>query len=47
MINKTRSKITNLNEKEILEIQQGLKDIKKGKVYSINSIARKLGVTLK
>ncbi len=36
-----------LNEEEIEEIQKGLEDIKKGKVYPIESVARELGITLK
>lgn len=36
-----------LNEKEIEEIQKGLEDIKKGKVYSIESVAKELGITLR
>jgi len=35
-----------LSENEINEIQQGLEDIKKGRVYSIESVAGELGVTL-
>lgn len=34
-------------EEEINEIQQGLEDIKKGRVYSIESVAKELGITLK
>ena len=36
-----------LTEEEINEIQKGLEDIKKGRVYPIESIARELGITLK
>ncbi|MBS3170179.1 hypothetical protein J4223_00170 [Candidatus Woesearchaeota archaeon] len=36
-----------LSEKEISEIQQGLEDVKKGRVYSISSVAKELGITLK
>ncbi len=36
-----------LTEEEINEIQRGLEDIKKGRVYSIESVARELGITLK
>jgi predicted transcriptional regulator len=36
-----------LNEQEIDEIQKGLEDIKKGRVYSIESVARELGIALK
>jgi predicted CopG family antitoxin len=36
-----------LNEDEINEIQKGLEDIKKGKVYSIESVAKELGVALR
>jgi len=35
-----------MNEEEITEIQQGLEDIKKGKVYSIDSVAKELGIIL-
>ena len=31
------------NEDEISEIQKGLEDIKKGRVYSIESVAKELG----
>ena len=36
-----------LSEDEINEIQKGLDDIKKGRVFSIDSVARELGITLK
>lgn len=36
-----------LTEEEIKEIQEGLEDIKKGRVYSIESVAEELGVSLK
>lgn len=36
-----------LSEDEINEIQQGLEDIKKGRVYPIESVAKELGVSLK
>jgi predicted transcriptional regulator len=36
-----------LSEEEIIEIQKGLEDIKKGKVYSIESVAKELGIALK
>jgi len=36
-----------LSEDEITEIQEGLEDIKKGRVYSIESVAEELGVSLK
>ena len=36
-----------LDKKEIYEIQQGLEDIKKGRVNSIYLIAKELGVILK
>lgn len=36
-----------LNEEEISEIQKGLEDIKRGRVYPIESIARELGISLK
>lgn len=37
----------NLSEEEINEIQEGLEDIKRGRVYSIDSVAKELGVSLK
>ena len=36
-----------LSEGEINEIQKGLEDVKKGKVYSIEVVARELGIALK
>jgi predicted CopG family antitoxin len=36
-----------LSEDEITEIQKGLEDIKKGRVYPIESIAKELGITLR
>ena len=36
-----------LNEKEINEIQKGLEDVKKGRVYPIEVVARELGIALK
>lgn len=36
-----------LSEEEINEIQQGLEDIKKGRVYPIEIVAKELGITLK
>ncbi len=36
-----------LSEDEINEIQKGLEDVKKGRVYPIESVARELGITLK
>lgn len=36
----------NLSEDEINEIQRGLEDVKKGRVYSIESVAKELGVCL-
>jgi predicted transcriptional regulator len=36
-----------LSEEEINEIQKGLEDVKKGKVYSIEVVARELGIALK
>lgn len=36
-----------LTEEEIKEIQEGLEDIKKGRIYSIESVAKELGVSLK
>jgi predicted CopG family antitoxin len=37
----------NLSEEEINEIQKGLEDVKKGKVYSIEVVAKELGIALK
>ncbi len=36
-----------LTEQEIIEIQQGLEDIKKGRTTSIEIIAKELGIKLK
>jgi predicted CopG family antitoxin len=36
-----------LSEEEINEIQKGLEDIKKGRVYPIEVVARELGIALK
>jgi len=36
-----------LSEEEINEIQKGLEDVKKGRVYSIEAVARELGIALK
>jgi len=36
-----------LGEEEINEIQKGLEDIKRGRVYPIEFVARELGITLK
>lgn len=36
-----------LDKEEIEEIKKGLDDIKRGKVSSIESVARELGITLK
>lgn len=36
-----------ISDIEINEIQKGLEDIKKGKVYPIDSVAKELGITLK
>ena len=36
-----------LSEEEINEIQQGLEDIKKGRVYPIEIVAKELGIALK
>ena len=36
-----------LNDDEIEEIQQALEDIKKGRVYPIEKVAKELGITLK
>ena len=35
-----------LSEEEINEIQKGLEDIKRGRVYSIESVAKRLGIKL-
>ena len=35
-----------MSEEEISEIQNGLEDIKKGNVYSIESVAKELGIIL-
>jgi predicted CopG family antitoxin len=37
----------NLSEEEINEIQKGLEDVKKGKVYSIEVVAKELGIALR
>ena len=36
-----------LSEEEINEIQKGLEDVKKGRVYPIEAVARELGIALK
>ena len=36
-----------LSEEEIKEIEKALEDIKKGRVYSIEDVARELGVALR
>ena len=36
-----------LSEEEINEIQKGLEDVKKGRVYPIEIVARELGIALK
>ena len=36
-----------LSDEEIKEIEKGLEDIKKGRVYSIESVAEELGIDLK
>ncbi|MBU1203519.1 MAG: hypothetical protein KKG60_00435 [Nanoarchaeota archaeon] len=36
-----------LTDKEILEIQEALEEVKKGQVYSIEEVAKELGVLLK
>ncbi len=36
-----------LDADEIEEIQKGLEDIKRGRVYTIESVAKELGITLK
>ncbi len=35
-----------MDEDEISEIQRGLEDIKKGRVYPIGSVAKELGIVL-
>ena len=35
-----------LSDEEINEIQKGLEDVRKGKVYSIESVAKELGISL-
>ncbi len=35
-----------MSEEEISEIQNGLEDIKRGDVYSIESVAKELGIIL-
>lgn len=36
-----------LGEEEINEIQKGLEDVKKGRVYPIEVVARELGIALR
>ena len=36
-----------ISKEEIEEIQKGLDDIKRGRVYPIESVAKELGITLK
>jgi predicted transcriptional regulator len=36
-----------ISKEEIEEIQRGLEDIKKGKIYSIESVAKELGIILR
>jgi len=36
-----------LSEDEINEIQEGLEDVKKGRVYPIEMVAKELGIALK
>ena len=36
-----------LSEEEIKDIQKSLNDIKKGRVHSIEEVAKELGITLK
>ncbi len=36
-----------LSEEELAEIQEGLENIKRGKVKSIEQVAKELGITLK
>lgn len=35
------------SEEEINEIQQGLEDIKRGRIYPIESVAKELGIILR
>ena len=37
----------NLDEKELREIKEGLEDIEHGRTYSIEYVAKELGITLK
>ena len=36
-----------LSDEEINEIQKGLEDVKRGKVYPIEKVARELGIALR
>lgn len=36
-----------LSDEELEEIQKGLEDVRRGRVYSIESVARELGINLK
>lgn len=36
-----------LSDEEIAEIQEGLEDIKRGRLYSIEEVAKELGIKLK
>ena len=36
-----------LGDEEIKEIEQGLNDLKRGRVHSIESVAKELGISLK
>ena len=37
----------NLSKEEITEIQRGLEDIKKGRIYPIETVAKELGIVLR
>lgn len=36
-----------LSDEELQEIQKGLEDVRRGRVHSIESVARELGINLK
>jgi len=36
-----------ISEEEIIEIQKGLEDIKRGRVHPIESVAKELGIVLR
>ena len=41
------AKQESLSDEELQEIQKGLEDVRRGRVYPIESVARELGITLK